>query len=188
MKKHLPMREIRMLAVLPLLLFTLTASARTQDGDPASVKNGRSFAERLMVELSVGAGTGCNGVKPLELSARIGYRFVPRVYAFVQSGALYGLYDEEHGQHYSLSQNLGGGLGWTVYKDKELPFQFDLRGSVAAGIGNADWKHVVYDIGFVMGVGRGLKFNVGAGFRHVSSRTAGIGTYNGLYCTLGVGF
>ena len=93
MKKHLPMREIRMLAVLPLLLFTLAASARTQDGDPASVKNGRSFAERLMVELSVGAGTGCNGVKPLELSARIGYRFVPRVYAFVQSGALYGLYD-----------------------------------------------------------------------------------------------
>lgn len=30
--------------------------------------------------------------------------------------------------------------------------------------------------------------DIGVGFRHVSSRTAGIGTYNGFYGTIGFGF
>ena len=75
-----------------------------------------------------------------------------------------------------------------LFQDKGEALQLDVRGTVAASVGNADWKHVLYDAALVFRVGRGIKMDIGVGFRHVSSRTAGIGTYNGFYGTIGFGF
>ncbi len=188
MKRTFIINAKRLLAVLPLMLFALAASAQAGGGESAAERSTSVFAERLMGELSVGVGTKCNDVTPLEFSGKLGYRFIPRMYAFVHAGGLYGMYGKDSGQRYTKSANLGGGLGYTLFQDKGEALQLDVRGTVAASVGNADWKHVLYDAALVFRVGRGIKMDIGVGFRHVSSRTAGIGTYNGFYGTIGFGF
>ena len=88
---------------------------------------------------------------------------------------------------YCLSKScvLGGGLGYTLYQVDNVGV--DLRGTVSSSIGDADWKHVVYDAALIFHVGGKLKMNLGLGFRHINSRTAGVGNYNGFYGTIGFG-
>ena len=108
------------------------------------------------------------------------------MYAFVHGESIYGHCDADGLKTYVTSQNLGGGLGYTFYKDDVMAI--DLRGTVSTSVGHADWKNVAYDLGVMFRVGRGpLKFDFGVSFRHMSSRTAGIGSYNGAFFTLGVG-
>lgn len=171
------------------VLFTLMASAQaTVSGDSAVRKSTPSFWKNVVIEFNVGAGTGYDGMSPLEIGGNLGYRFIPRMYAFAHGGCLYGLYDKEHGRRYTKSATLAGGLGYTLFRVDNI--DVDLRASAGGSVGNADWKHTVYDAGLAFrigGTGR-LKLNVGVGYRHMTSRTAGIGAYNGFYGTIGVGF
>lgn len=171
------------------VLFTLGASAQasTRGGDAAQ-GGVPSFWKNVVIEFSVGAGTGHGGMSPLEIGGTLGYRFLPRMYAFAHGGCLYGMYDKDHGRVYTKSATLAGGLGYTLFKAGNV--DVDLRASAGGSVGNADWKHTVYDGGVAFrigGTGR-LKLNVGLGYRHITSHTAGIGAYNGLYGTIGVGF
>lgn len=171
-------------AVFAVLMLLPAAGVHAQTDGNAS--KGGSFLNRMVVDLSVGGGSKCDGVSPLEIGGNIGYRFVPSAYVFVHGGCLYGLYDEDGGRHYAKSQMLGGGLGCTLFKMDNM--SLDLRGTVASSIGNADWKNVTYDAAMLARVGgKGLKLYIGLGFRHASSRTAGMGSYNGFYGTLGFG-
>lgn len=147
-----------------------------------------AFWRNVVLELDASIGTKHDGMAPLELGANLGYRFIPRMYAFVHGGNLMGLYDKDHGRRYTKSAVLGGGLGYTLWRTEAM--DVDLRGMVTAAVGDADYKHVAYDAGlrFRVNTGGALKVNIGVGFRHVSSRTSGIGTYNGLFGTLGFGF
>ena len=169
-------KNVRLLVIISLLLISLGTVAQ-------NASNESKFVDRLVAELNVGVGTKCHGVSPLELSANLGYRFIPRMYAFVRG--LYGLSDDNHGQTYSKSCVLGGGLGYTLYQVDNVGV--DLRGTVSSSIGDADWKHVVYDAALIFHVGGKLKMNLGLGFRHINSRTAGVGNYNGFYGTIGFG-
>lgn len=171
-------KKVRLLVIISLLLISLGTVAQ-------NASNESKFVDRLVAELNVGVGTKCNGVSPLELSANLGYRFIPHMYAFVHAGGLYGLSDDNHGQTYSKSCVLGGGLGYTLYQVDNVGV--DLRGTVSSSIGDADWKHVVYDAALIFHVGGKLKMNLGLGFRHINSRTAGVGNYNGFYGTIGFG-
>ena len=116
MKKTFIINAKRLLAVLPLMLFALAASAQAGGGESAAERSTSVFAERLMGELSVGVGTRCNDVTPLEFSGKLGYRFIPRMYAFVHAGGLYGMYGKDSGQRYTKSAHLGGGLGYTLFQ------------------------------------------------------------------------
>ena len=171
------------------VLFTLGASAQASArGGDAALAGVPSFWKNVVIEFGVGAGTGHGGMSPLELGGTLGYRFLPRLYAFAHGGCLYGMYDKEHGRLYTKSATLAGGLGYTLFRVGNV--DLDLRASAGGSVGNADWKHTVYDGGVAFrigGIGR-LKLNVGLGYRHVTSHTAGIGAYNGLYGTIGVGF
>lgn len=171
------------------LVFTLAASAQAAvRGSEAEQGDVPSFWKNVVIEFNVGAGTGHDGMSPLEIGGNLGYRFIPRMYAFVHGGALYGLYDKEHGRRYTKSATLAGGLGYTLCRVDNI--DVDLRASAGGSVGNADWKHTVYDAGLAFrigGTGR-LRVNVGVGYRHMTSRTAGIGAYNGFYGTIGVGF
>lgn len=172
-------------AVLFMLGAALPASA--QDGNEAQ-GNVSSFWKNVVIELNVGAGTGHGGMTPMELGGTLGYRFLPRLYAFAHNGYLYGMYDKDHGRLYTKSATLSGGLGYTLFRVGNV--DVDLRASAGGSVGNADWKHTVYDGGVAFRIGGTgcLKLNVGLGYRHITSHTAGIGTYNGLYGTIGVGF
>lgn len=171
------------------VLFTLGASAQASvQGGDAAQGGVPSFWKNVVIEFGVGAGTGHGGMSPMELGGTLGYRFLPRLYAFAHGGCLYGMYDKEHGRLYTKSATLAGGLGYTLFRVGNV--DLDLRASAGGSVGNADWKHTVYDGGVAFrigGIGR-LKLNVGLGYRHVTSHTAGIGAYNGLYGTIGVGF
>ena len=168
----------KLLFLLAFLMAMATAGAQ-------NASNEKCFFDKIVINLGVSAGTGCNNMHPLTLNADIGYRFIPRMYAFVHAGGLYGLSDDNHGQTYSKSCVLGGGLGYTLYQVDNVGV--DLRGTVSSSIGDADWKHVVYDAALIFHIGGKLKMNLGLGFRHINSRTAGVGNYNGFYGTIGFG-
>lgn len=178
----------RTITTLSLAAALITATAQTSEGGKTVTGGTQAFWNNVILELNAGAGTAKDGLSPLELGAKIGYRFIPRMYIFVHGGNTFGLYNEEHGQLYTKSATLGGGLGYTLWRHSNI--DIDLRASAGSSIGNADWKQTVYDAGITFRIGRrsGIKALVGLGFRHASSRTAGIGTYNGFYGTVGFGF
>ena len=178
----------RFFVLLPLMLAAFVAQAQTDGAASDASKSTMTFADRVFGVLNAGVGTKCNDVTPAMFNAKIGYRFIPRVYAFVHAGGLFGFYGEDHGQRYTKSQNVGGGLGYTFWKSKDSTDRLELRGTVASSYGNVDWKHVLYDVGVAYRLGRSIKMDVGIGYQHISSRTAGIGTYNGFYITLGFGY
>lgn len=181
----------RLFALLPFLLLGMTAIAQTTDNSQKETNYSTSnlFIERLYVHIGFGASIKHDGMTPAEFTAEIGYRFIPRMYAYFHAGGLYGLYDKEHGQTYTKTKNiLGGGLGYTLYKPENEPISIDLRGTVATSVGKADWKHTSYDAMLLFRIGRGIKADIGIGYKHITSHTAGIGAYNGLALSLGFGF
>lgn len=190
--KRISCRRGRAAAVVTLLLM-LFATPSFAQGDAGVTKAETgvtgatkqcAFLDRLMGDVIIGTGTKSHGMQLIEPTVNLGYRFVPRAYAFVHAAGQYAIYDKVDGVRPSTrSYLIGGGLGYTVFKDS--PYTLDLRGVVSTSYGNSDWKQTTYDLGIQMNV---KYLGVGLAYRHISSRTAGIKGYNGLFATLGFSF
>ena len=164
-----------------IMLFMLLAVMTSAGAQNAS--NAEKFFDRLLVDFEIGGGTKCNGVTLLSPSVNLGYKLLPRMSLFLHTETLYGHYDEQ--KSYARTQVYGGGVGYTLWKADVLALE--VRGTVAAGL-SSEWKNVIYDAALMMKLGRGkIHMNVGVGFRHISSRTAGIDNYNGANFILGFG-
>lgn len=164
-----------------IMLFMLLAVMTSAGAQNAS--NAEKFFDRLLVDFEIGGGTKCNGVTLLSPSVNLGYKLLPRMSLFLHTETLYGHYDEQ--KSYARTQTLGGGVGYTLWKADAVALE--VRGMVAAGL-SSEWKNVIYDAALMMKLGRGkIHMNVGVGFRHISSRTAGIENYNGASFILGFG-
>lgn len=164
-----------------IMLFMLLAVMTSAGAQNAS--NAEKFYDRLLTDFAVVSGTKCNGVTLLSPSVNLGYKLLPRMSLFLHTETLYGHYDEL--KSYARTQTLGGGVGYTLWKADVLALE--VRGTVAAGL-SSEWKNVIYDAALMMKLGRGkIHMNVGVGFRHTSSRTAGIDNYNGANFILGFG-
>lgn len=164
-----------------IMLFMLLAVMTSAGAQNAS--NAEKFFDRLLVDFEIGGGTKCNGVTLLSPSVNLGYKLLPRMSLFLHTETLYGHYDEL--KSYARTQTLGGGVGYTLWKADAVALE--VRGTVAAGL-SSEWKNVIYDAALMMKLGRGkIHMNVGVGFRHISSRTAGIDNYNGANFILGFG-
>lgn len=164
-----------------IMLFMLLAVMTSAGAQNAS--NAEKFYDRLLVDFEIGGGTKCNGVTLLSPSVNLGYKVIPRMSLFLHTETLYGHYDEQ--KSYARTQTLGGGVGYTLCKADAVALE--VRGTVAAGL-SSEWKNVIYDAALMMKLGRGkIHMNVGVGFRHISSRTAGIDNYNGANFILGFG-
>lgn len=164
-----------------IMLFMLLAVMTSAGAQNAS--NAEKFFDRLLVDFEIGGGTKCNGVTLLSPSVNLGYKVIPRMSLFLHTETLYGHYDEQ--KSYARTQTLGGGVGYTLCKADAVALE--VRGTVAAGL-SSEWKNVTYDAGLMLKIGRGkIHMNVGVGFRHISSRTAGIDNYNGANFILGFG-
>lgn len=164
-----------------IMLFMLLAVMTSAGAQNAS--NAEKFYDRLLTDFAVVSGTKCNGVTLLSPSVNLGYKLLPRMSLFLHTETLYGHYDEL--KSYARTQTLGGGVGYTLCKADAVALE--VRGTVAAGL-SSEWKNVIYDAALMMKLGRGkIHMNVGVGFRHISSRTAGIDNYNGANFILGFG-
>lgn len=164
-----------------IMLFMLLAVMTSAGAQNAS--NAEKFFDRLLVDFEIGGGTKCNGVTLLSPSVNLGYKLLPRMSLFLYTETLYGHYDEL--KSYARTQVYGGGAGYTLYEADAVAIE--VRGTVAAGL-SSEWKNVIYDAALMMKLGRGkIHMNVGVGFRHISSRTAGIDNYNGANFILGFG-
>lgn len=164
-----------------IMLFMLLAVMASAGAQNAS--NAEKFFDRLLVDFEVGGGTKCNGVTLLSPSINLGYKVIPRMSLFLHTETLYGHYDEL--KSYARTQTFGGGVGYTLWKADAVALE--VRGTVAVGL-SSEWKNVIYDAALMMKLGRGkIHMNVGVGFRHISSRTAGIDNYNGANFILGFG-
>lgn len=74
----------RLLALAPFLLIGITVMAQGA-GSQSGMENGSNataFAQRLYGHIGFGASTKHDGMTPAEFSADLGYRFIPRMYAF----------------------------------------------------------------------------------------------------------
>lgn len=164
-----------------IMLFMLLAVMTSAGAQNAS--DAEKFYDRLLTDFAVVSGTKCNGVTLLSPSVNLGYKLLPRMSLFLHTETLYGHYDEQ--KSYARTQTLGGGVGYTLWKADAVALE--VRGTVAAGL-SSEWKNVTYDAALMMKLGRGkIHMNVGVGFRHISSRTAGIDNYNGANFILGFG-
>lgn len=164
-----------------IMLFMLLAVMTSAWAQNAS--NAEKFYDRLLTDFAVVSGTKCNGVTLLSPSVNLGYKLLPRMSLFLHTETLYGHYDEQ--KSYARTQVYGGGAGYTLYQADAVALE--VRGMVAAGL-SSEWKNVIYDAALMMKLGRGkIHMNVGVGFRHISSRTAGIDNYNGANFILGFG-
>ncbi|WP_298452443.1 DUF481 domain-containing protein [uncultured Prevotella sp.] len=164
-----------------IMLFMLLAVMTSAGAQNAS--NAEKFYDRLLTDIEVVSGTKCNGVTLLSPSVNFGYKLFPRISLYMHTETLYGHYDEL--KSYARTQTLGGGVGYTLWKADAVALE--VRGMVAAGL-SSEWKNVTYDAGLMMKLGRGkIHMNVGVGFRHISSRTAGMDNYNGANFILGFG-
>lgn len=164
-----------------IMLFMLLAVMTSAEAQNAS--NAEKFYDRLLTDFAVVSGTKCNGVTLLSPSVNLGYKLLPRMSLFLHTETLYGHYDEQ--KSYARTQVYGGGVGYTLWKADAVALE--VRGMVAAGL-SSEWKNVIYDAALMMKLGRGkIHMNVGVGFRHISSRTAGIDNYNGANFILGFG-
>lgn len=164
-----------------IMLFMLLAVMTSAGAQNAS--NAEKFYDRLLTDFAVVSGTKCNGVTLLSPSVNLGYKLLPRMSLFLHTETLYGHYDEL--KSYARTQTFGGGVGYTLWNADAVALE--VRGTVAAGL-SSEWKNVTYDAGLMLKVGRGkIHMNVGVGFRHISSRTAGIDNYNGASFILGFG-
>lgn len=160
------------------MLLAVMTSAGAQNAS-----NAEKFYDRLLTDFAVVSGTKCNGVTLLSPSVNLGYKVIPRMSLFLHTETLYGHYDEL--KSYARTQTFGGGVGYTLWKADAVALE--VRGTVAAGL-SPKWKNITYDAGLMLKVGRGkIHMNVGVGFRHISSRTAGIDNYNGASFILGFG-
>ena len=85
----------RLFALLPFVFLGMTAIAQNADNGQKETGNAASnfFAERLYAHIGFGASTKHDGMTPAEFTAEIGYKFIPRMYAYFHASGLYGLYD-----------------------------------------------------------------------------------------------
>lgn len=148
----------------------------------------QTFFDRLYLQLGLAVGTKHNDITPMEPTVEVGYFVLRKLYLFGSYSGLYAHYDkDENIRKYTLSQNLGGGLGYTLFNTGNM--YFDLNGKITSSVGSSDWKFVCYDIGVKYRIGSGKqKIHFGLSYRHINSRTAGIDNYNGVFGTIGFGF
>lgn len=147
--------------------------------------------DKLLLEVGTNAGLKNKGYTPLTMSAHVGYHFFSRLYAFVKTEGMLNLYDKHGVKTYLRSQDLGGGLGIQLTNPKTCHDGIDFRLSLTNSIGNADWKHTVYDANVIWYSHNRKKYGnlyLGVGIKHINSHTAGISNYNGAYVSVGIKF
>ena len=166
-------KKTRTFLMAAAVAFSATAAAQ-------NASDSKSFADRLLLGFNVGTGTPSKHVTPVNVAAQVGYRFIPDMYAFVTVEGGSSLYHKDNVKTWGSTNGLGGGLGYTFYRDGAL--NLSAEASAMGTVGSPDFKQTTFDVRCVMQYHMG---SLSLGYRHSSSNTTGLPDYNGMYATIG---
>lgn len=160
-----------------LLIATITANdAQAQ-----------TFAERMHFETSVGAGIKEKGTTPIDFSFKFHVDVLRMSYVFITAEDNISLHKDNGVKTYYKGASLGGGLGVKLLNNAKSVHALDVRLKVLGALGGADWKHTTYDASLAWYM-KAHRFSpvVELGYRHIDSRTNGIGNYGSAYLSIGL--
>ena len=146
----------------------------------------------LHFEMSAVVSTPHKGITPVGATLDLNYTFGRKLSVHaIAEGAMF-VPKEGTTFDYNRTCNLGGGIGYTFWPENgEHRGDFEVRASVTASVGHADFKHTGYNVGINWyGHAEGHKVvpmvSVGYSYKHFSN--AALPEYHGMYATLGVRF
>ena len=146
----------------------------------------------LHIEASLGAGTPCKDIMPIDVNIYLNYTFAKKFSLHAITSTSYFLPKEGLVSNYNRVTNMGGGIGYTFLPQKNDNLgDFELRASVTTSVGSSDFKNTAYQLG-IHWYGHTEKHHivpivgVGYSFRDFSNKN--LSNYNGAYFSLGLRF
>ena len=143
----------------------------------------------LHVGVSLGAGTSCKEVLPMEASIDLSYYYKNlSIFAISQTG--YFIPQNGLSCDYNRSTNLGGGIGYLFFPSDDTKLgNFGIRAFVTTSLKSSDYKNTSYNVGinwYGQSSNRALVPLVGVGynFKDFSKRPG----YHGAYFSFGIRF
>lgn len=170
--------------ILFALMCLATLSTKAQEKKSATTP--------FFVEATLGVGTPCKKLMPIDANFNVGYQFTKRfsIQAVLETG--YVIPKDGGVKDYNKFTNLGGGIGYVIHpansKDKD---EFTLRASYTASITNKDFSNNAFSTGlywYPRHSTRSIEPVVGIGYRFMNFRQKGIPNYNGAFFSFGIRF
>ena len=168
-----------------LMVLALTVGKTYMHAQSAEAQKD-AFGKGIILGFNAGIGTKGDSRTPIVIEGQLGYRFIPRMYAFAKIESSANLYSRNGNNTWACADGLGGGLGYTLAKSG--PLAYHVEASVLTSIGakkSNDFRQTIYD---VRAVQQYHELMISLGYRHTTSRTAGYGDYNGLFVSIGYRF
>jgi len=177
-------RRITTIVLVAVMLFcTADAIAQSSKGQ---------ITKPLHIEASLGAGTACKNIMPIDVNIDLNYTFAKKFSLHVTTQTSYFLPEDGITTNYNRATNLGGGLGYVFLPQKNDNWgDFELRAFMTTSVGSSDFKNTSYNIG-VHWYGHTEKHRlvptvgVGYNFKNFSNKDAA--NYHGAYFSLGLRF
>jgi len=147
---------------------------------------GLSLSDKLYVSMSADVTTKSKGFTSYEAGAQLGYKFTPSLYAFAEWSGGRSVYEKDGLKTHGTMANLGGGLGYRLFLDKNSNGSFDFKGSVTTTIGDRGWKNTIYKAGVYYRL-PALKVapQLGLGYQYIDSRINGVESRGCIFASLG---
>ncbi|MCR4773278.1 MAG: DUF481 domain-containing protein [Prevotella sp.] len=158
---------------------------------PMMAQENKSFADRLMFEINMGAGVKQHGITPITATFNAGVNVTKRFYAFASVEGMTGLYKNGAVKTYERAANIGGGLGYNLWTNKSGSDALDLKASATTTVGGSNWKNTAYTVQLVEYLGAknsSVKPFFGLGYRYIDSHHSAFANYGNVYVTIGLRF
>ncbi len=145
----------------------------------------------IFLEANLTASTPYKGSLPFSSVLDLNYK-IKRFSLHALIDGTYFLPKENMTKNYNKTFNLGGGIGFELFPEKENERNvFEVRASVTRSLGSSEYRNTAYKIGLqwlVRPYKRCLTPSIGVGYCLRSFSAKELSTYNGLYVTLGIRF
>lgn len=163
-----------------------------QDSNASSKPAENYFMNHLFVEMYAGTGAKSNGMQPMSFGVNIGYELTKRLYMYGSVGGNISLYEKGDAKTFYRSPFAGGGVGVKLIDTDKITDwpATDIRLAVTNSIGNADWKHTIYDASVILykPKAKGISPTISLGYKYMKSHSTGIKNYGSIYGTIGIRF
>ena len=146
----------------------------------------------LRLEMSAVVSTPHKGITPVGATLDLNYTFGRKLSVHaIAEGAMF-VPKSKMTFDYNRTCNLGGGIGYTFWPENgDHLGDFEVRASVTASVGHADFGYIGYNVGFNWyGHAEGHKVvpMVSVGYSCKYFTSGFLPDYHGMYATLGVRF
>ena len=95
----------------------------------------------LHIEASLGAGTACKNIMPIDVNIDLNYTFAKKFSLHATTQTSYFVPKDGITTNYNRATNLGGGLGYVFLPQKNDNLgDFELRASVTTSVGSSDLR------------------------------------------------